>query len=684
MRWSWSGGHGLPAWLTTIGPAVAIIAVQVVLWPVSIGTFVSGVVLGLLGSLLALGMALVWRANRIVNFAQADLGTLPATLCLLLLEAAKLPFLLVLPIGLAAALLLGAIVELAIIRRFFNSPRLILTVVTLGISQLLVFCAVLLPRAFGEIPANRTFAPPFSFTFQIGVVVFDANDIMAAVFSIALIIGLVLFLRTTDTGVAIRASAERSDRANLLGIPVKRLQTQVWAIAALLSFVSVFFSAGVTSLSPGFAVSLTVLLRALAALVIGRMSNLVTIATTSVALGVLDGAIRANNADANLVAPILAVIILVALLLQRRGASRIDREDASSWKALAEVRTVPEELMRLPVVRVVKWAGLALALFLVILFPNVSGTGTVLKGGAILVFGMIGISMVLLSGWAGQVSLGQMAFVGVGGAVAAWATVDRHLDPLIAILTAGVVGALVAVVVGLPALRLRGLYLAVTTLAFALAMSSAVFNNAYWDWIPTGTFDRPTLLGRWSLDSATRVYYLGLVALVLTILAARGIRRSRTGRVLIAIRDNEAAASSYGISVVRAKLTAFALSGFIAAVAGAVFVFQQASFRPDSYDAGQSISVFIATVVGGLGTITGGVLGALYLRGAQWLLPADWQILASSVGVLLVLMLIPDGLAGVLFRIRDAWLRWLAERRGIKAPSLRGNAGETEELEQAA
>src|SRR6478609_1132468 len=181
MTSSWSTRGGAPTWLTTIGPAVAIIAVQLVLWPVSAGTFVSGLILGLLGSLLALGMALVWRANRIVNFAQSDLGTVPATLCLLLLEAAKLPFLLVLPIGFASALLLGAIVELAIIRRFFDAPLLILTVATLGVSQLLVFAAVLLPRAFGEIPANRTFTPPFHATFQIGVVVFDANDIMAVV-----------------------------------------------------------------------------------------------------------------------------------------------------------------------------------------------------------------------------------------------------------------------------------------------------------------------------------------------------------------------------------------------------------------------------------------------------------------------------------------------------------------------
>jgi branched-chain amino acid transport system permease protein len=260
--------------------------------------------------------------------------------------------------------------------------------------------------------------------------------------------------------------------------------------------------------------------------------------------------------------------------------------------------------------------------------------------------------------------------VGAGGAIAAGGTVDRGLDPLITMLAAGIVGAVVAVVVGLPALRLRGLYLAVTTLALSLAASAMVFDNPQVDWIPSGTFERPTILGRISLDSATRVYYLALVVLLLTIAAVVGLRRSRIGRVLVAQRDNEVAASAYGISVTRAKLCAFAISGFIAAVGGATFVFHQASFRAESYDAGQSLTVFAAAVTGGLGSVVGAVTGAVYARGAQWLLPGSWQVLASAVGVLAVLMIIPDGLAGLLFRIRDAGLRAVARQRGIDAPSL--------------
>jgi len=184
------------------------------------------------------------------------------------------------------------------------------------------------------------------------------------------------------------------------------------------------------------------------------------------------------------------------------------------------------------------------------------------------------------------------------------------------------------------------------------------------------------------------VYYLALVTLVLMALAAIGLRRSRSGRALLATRDNEQAAAAYGINIVRAKITAFAVSGFIAAVAGSVFVFHQASFRADSFFTGESLGVFIATVIGGVGTLWGAILGAVFLRGSQWLLPGNWALLATGAGSLFVLMVVPDGLGGILFRVRDRWLRWIAERRGIAVPSLRGNQGDAlepePEMEEAA
>jgi len=664
------GGILLPAWVRALVPAALLIVVQQIVWPMPIGTFVSGLIIGALGALNALGLALIWRANNIINFSQGDLGTLPATFVILTIEVWKLPYLAAAGLGVTSAVVCGAIVELAFVRRFFSSSRLILTMATVGISQLLGVAALLLPRIWDKPPANRTFDAPFAWTARIGSVIFDANDLIAALVAPALLVALVIFLRRTNVGIAVRAAAEGPDRASMLGIPVKRLQTVVWIIAAVLSFASVFLTAGITSLTPGFGVGLLVLLRSLAALVIGRMNDLLTIATSAVALGIVENGIRWSSSDANLLAPILTVVILVALILQRRGPTRA-ADDSSTWSVSVGVRGVPAELARLTEVRLVRWGAGVLMLGLVIWLPTMAGTGTTLKAGAVLVFATVGISVVVLTGWAGLVSLAQMAFVGAGGAVSAWAVVTRGYDPVVAILLGGVAGAVTATVVGLPALRLRGLYLAVVTLGLALSFSSAVFNNAYFDWIPVGTFDRPALFNRVRLDSATRVYYLALVVLILSGLAVNGLRHSRTGRVLQALRDNERAVTAFGVSVTRAKLTAFAISGFIAASAGAVFVIHQASFRSESYDAGSSIQVFASAVIGGLGSVTGAVVGAVYTRGAGWLLPGDWQFVASAGGALLVLMILPSGLAEFVFRLRDAWLRWVAGRHGIVAATLR-------------
>jgi branched-chain amino acid transport system permease protein len=232
-------------------------------------------------------------------------------------------------------------------------------------------------------------------------------------------------------------------------------------------------------------------------------------------------------------------------------------------------------------------------------------------------------------------------------------------------LVAGVLGAAVAVLVGLPALRLRGLYLAVTTLAISIAASEWIFSNRAVDWIPEGRFERPKLLYRLSLDSPLRLYYFALLVLVLMGIVLRRLRKTRTGRVLVALRDNESGVVAFGVNATRVKLSAFAVSGCIASVAGVVLVIHQAAFRQQSYGADESLLVFSATVVGGLGSLLGAVLGSVFQRGSQWLLPAPWSVLATGVGVLVVLLAAPDGLGGIVFRLRDRALAFAARRNNL-------------------
>jgi branched-chain amino acid transport system permease protein len=667
----------LPAALRPLGPfvpAIGIIALQLVVFPIGIGTWVLGVVVGMLTALVALGLALIYRSNRILNFAQADLGTVPVTLAVGLILASGLPYLLGLFVGLAASILLGVVVELAIVRRFFRSPRLLLTVATIGLSQLLIVCSLLIPRMWPEdrrdIFLRGRLPQPFHAQIEIGTQIFRGSEILAMVVAPLVLLGLVLFLRGTDVGVALRASADRSDRAALLGIPVRRLQTLVWGLAAALSFAGLFLQVSMFGYSGAGALSAGALVFALSALLIGRLDNLAAVAASAVALRILDQGVSAKYpSDVARIYLVLAVVLLVVLALRRVSTRRQD-VDGVTLHAADEVRPVPAELRRLPLVRVLRVLIPVVLVALAAALPLVLQPSQELKASTVAVYALIALSVVVLTGWAGQVSLGQMAFVAVGAAVGAVATVTWKVDLLVALLASGAAGAVVAVIVGLPALRQPGLYLAVTTLTFSLACSNFLLNRKEQDWIPKDAVAARPLFRHFDLSSEAAMYEVALGVVVLAFVAVAGIRRSRTGRALIAVRDNERGAAAYSIPVVRAKLTAFALSGFLAAVAGCLLVHVNRGYDEGPFVAAESLGIFTAAVVGGLGSLAGAIFGALYLNGGTWFLPAPWNLLPSAVGVLLVLMVLPGGLANLVYRGRDAMLRRLAARRGIVVASL--------------
>lgn len=666
-------GDRLRSALPTLVPPLAILAVQQVFFPVPAGIVLRGVLVGGLTALVALGMALIHRSNRILNFAQADLGGVPAVLVLMVMTAWGWSYAVAVPVGLVVALAVGALVELVVVRRFRRAPRLILTVATIGLAQLLAAAALLLPRLWSD---DQLLAPrieaPFAADFTISGIVFGANDILAMVVVPVTIAALAWFLQRTQLGVAIRASATSSERAEMIGVPVLRLQTLVWAVAGLLAFVATFLRAGILGLPVGSALSFGILLRSLAALLIGRMTNLTLVAASAIALGVLELGVAWNASSPLLIDPILAVVIVVALVVQRRGEGRSD-DVGSTWRAAEEVRAIPAALARVPEVRIGRVALGAGFAAIALVLPHLLSVDRSLRVSAVVIYGILALSLVVLTGWTGQVSLGQVAFFAIGAVVGAKASTDHDADLLVALFLASVAGAVAAVLVGLPALRRGGLYLAVTTFAFALATTSYLLNRRFFDWVPDQRVPRNPLFGRISIDSPTRMYYVALAGFALAVVAIRGIRRSRTGRVLISIRENERASEAYGVSPTRAKITAFALSGGLAGFAGCLFVQHQQAFGTGPYEPGQNFAVFTMAVIGGIGSIPGAILGAFFFKGSQWFLPADWQFVATGLGVLIVLLVLPTGLGGLVFRVRDALLRIVVRRRGLVVPSLVGD-----------
>jgi branched-chain amino acid transport system permease protein len=666
---------------------VVFLIAQAILLPMPLGVVIQGAIIGGLTALIALGIALIYRANRIINFAQGDLAAVPTVFAVVLIGAG-VHYLLALAIGILGAIALGAVIEFAIIRRFSKAPRLILTVATIGLAQALAGFALLLPillnngwpDIFTSTNVSSRLSPPFDWRFDVGTVVFSANDIIAVIVIVACVLGLSLFFRYTRVGIAVRASAESADRAMLLGIPVKRIGTIVWVIASVLAFASLFLRAGVVGLPLGSVLGPTILIRALAACVIGRMENLAVIFWAAIGLGILEQGIFWNFDRRALVAPVIFAVILVTLLVQRR-AKLARTDEQSNWQAVADVRPVPPELAPLPEVRWGFRGVYVLLIAIALALPMVLTVSRINLAATVLIYAMVAVSLVVLTGWAGQVSLGQIAFFGFGAAVGGSITTRFGWDISLALLGAALVGAFLAVIIGLPALRVKGLFLAVVTLAFAEATSRYFLNRGDFAWwLPTGRVARGDLFGVIPLGTETQYYYFALACLLMVMLMARQVRQSRVGRVIVGVRENERGAQAYGVNVVRAKLTAFAFSGFIAAFAGAVFVHHQRDLGIQPYDASESLAVFTMVVIGGLGSIPGGIVGALYVKGTQNFLPTELSFFASGIGLLLVLIALPGGLASLMYRGRDAYLRWVATRHKIMVPSLFADAADLDSI----
>lgn len=658
-----------PAIARVAVPAAAVLWLQVAFFPLPTGQWMFGLVLGAIGSLVALGMALIYRANRVLNFAQAELGTAPAVLVVGLVTLSGWPWLVAVPTGLAAAITLGAIVELAIIRRFTRSPRLILTVATIGLSQLLTFVSILLPRLWGVEILEGSLDVPWDIRISDGPPALTGDHLLALLVVPIVIGALAAFIRFTDVGIAIRASAESSDRAALLGVPVRRLETTVWVLATVLGYLGVVLRAGIVSLPVAATLSFGILLTALAAVVLGNLTDLVSVGVAAVAVGLLEQGVLYNEAD-EMVAPVIGAVIIVAMLVRRLGTGRAEADATSSWRASDELRPTPVELRALTEVRLARYGGLLLLVAGIVAFGLAASPSNQLKGVFVAVFVLVAASIVVLTGWAGQVTLGQMSIVAVGAVLGAKSLVEWDFDLSLAILLSGAGGALVAFVLGLPALRLRGPLLGVTTLAFAIASTQYLLNRSRNTFVNGERFARPRLFATIDLTSQASMYALAMVVAALGLLAVKCLRASRTGRVLLAQRDNDRAAASFGIGVARAKLAAFAVSGFLAGVAGCLYVVALGGYSEQPFEPAVSFNVFTAAVVGGLGSLTGAVLGALFLNGVRWFLPAEWQLLPSAVGVLFVLTALPGGLGELAYRGRDALLRRVADRRGLVVPSL--------------
>jgi branched-chain amino acid transport system permease protein len=457
---------------------------------------------------------------------------------------------------------------------------------------------------------------------------------------------------------------------------VSRIRSRAWVIAAGLSGATMIVGSMTAGATQVGTLGVETMVRILAAAVIARMVSFPVAVVSALTIGVFQNAVDWSFNAASLVDGILLGVIALAFALQRRHATRAERERDTAWRFGSEIRPTPAQMRMHPAVRAWRRNLLVVVFAAAIAVPWIMSPGqTTTATGAVLA-ALVGLSILVLTGWAGQISLGQVAFSAIGAYVAA---VSRAPFPA-AIVLGALAGAAAAVVVGFPALRLRGMQLAVTSLALALATSALVLDEHRLGRFLPSAIQRPHLLHD---DKA--FYEAALAILLVAVAGVRALRKSRFARALIAGRDNDQAAESYGIGLVRARLNAFALSGFLAALAGALLAYQQFGVQPASFAPEQSVRAFLWAVIGGLGAVSGPLLGALG-RGVTDMFAANSivQLLAAGLGGLLLLILAPGGLARVVFGARDAVLRRLAIRDRIVVPSLLADVRMEGERERAA
>ncbi|HEX3565317.1 MAG TPA: branched-chain amino acid ABC transporter permease/ATP-binding protein [Acidimicrobiales bacterium] len=665
------------------------------------GTFVLGMLNGLIISLLAVGFVLLYKANRFLNLASAQLGVLSA---LLLLKFVNdwgwnwwLTFVTCVLVGVATGLLVERFIVAPVRRRTKSPVRLL--ILTIGISQVLL-ALTYIP---GLAPVSQApFPQPFSSSVQLGGVVLSGMSLLTLIAVPLLLVLLTVFLEFTSLGKQIRAAAGNPDAARLCGISVSRVSLITWGMAGGLAAFAAILNGPTTSSFNAEALGPFLLMLTMGAAAFGAFVSFPIAVGGGLGLGLVYQIILAQTNNAGMAELAAFAVILLVVLVRGKAIGRAFATEGAAVPERPGLR-VPEALRDSPFLKHgVRWLiGLSMLVAAVFpVLPYFKSNQFLLV--LVLIYALVGVSLTMVVGWSGQVSLGHFALVGVGAYLTArwagqwgWSIVEL-------LLVAGMVGAVVMVAIGLPALRVRGLTLAVTTLGLAVIAPDWAYQQG---WLGGSTpFNEPVgtmtvLPGIGTIGSQLYLYYVVLVVLVLVVAAGATLRRSSVGRVMIAVRDNERAAASFGISPATVKLRVLALSGFVAASAGVFFAADWQSLSPTLFGSDVSIAVLAIPVIGGLGSIGGAVAAAVLLYMTTFFVgPHLSGVLGSvgqNVGFLLFLsgiavigsmMQFPTGIAG---KAQDLWQAYLFRKAaaatdaidlGAVPPATGGDGGDRESV----
>ena len=593
----------------------------------------SGLTIGCVYSLVGLGFALTLRSTELINFAQGEMVMLGAFIGLSVLVLTPLPYAAAFVVALVLTGLVGVGIEIVVLRRMLRrrSPLLNLLIATLGVSIIVQSLAILVwgrepiayPRIFDEAPVEF-----------LGLRVRSLNLWILGL-SLAAMGGLQFFLRRTLTGIAWRAASLDPSTASLYGVSQRRTVALTFGISAALGGGAGVLIAPLFFASTGLGYA--VIIKAFAAAALGAYGVVGTM-LGGLALGVVETftAGVVSSAYKNVITYGLLIIILMVFFRPLVPAGRSITEGP---------RVAPNALAVLFAGRRARVAGMAV---LVAVWLGVGWGGDtyalrIVNMALIAAIGVLGLQVIV--GLTGQFSFGHAAFYGVGAYCSALLTTKLGVPFVVALPLSGVAAALAGLVVA-PILRLSGHFLAMATLAMGEIIFLLIVNLK---WLTNGAYGiygipPPGAFG-FEVESEQAFFALISGVLLTVYLALRRIGASRFGRSLVAIRENELAALASGIPAARQKVQAFMIGTACAGLAGSLYAHYLAYISPDTFSFPTSVQFLTMVVIGGLGSLPGGIVGAIVVTMLPEYLRALAQYRLLVYGGLIVgfMMFLPGG-----------------------------------------
>jgi ABC-type branched-subunit amino acid transport system permease subunit len=658
----------------------------------------SGAVYGI----LALGLVLKHRAAGVIDFGHGAVAMFIAYVYLGLRENGALQFpWVIIPheirfgtavptwpailISLVYAVILGAIMYWLIYRPLRNATALTRVCASVGTMLGLEAIAVL---NYGTTAKSTPSILPTE-PLQIGGITVPSDRLWFAAIVIVLAAILAAVYKRTRFGLSTRASAENETGAALIGLSADRIGTGNWVIATVMAGIAGILIAPVSTVDP---TSYTLfIVPALGVALVARFTSFGVACAAGLVLGMLQSEITKLLSvwswlpQQGLPEALPFLLIMIAMTLLSRGVGARGTVGESHNPSLGR----PTH----PFIT----TGICFVVGVIVLVLLQGSLRAAFMASIVSI--CLSLSLVVLTGYVGQVSLAQMAFAGLSGFelshLAGGAGIPFPWSMLLASLLAVPLGLLI----GLPALRLRGVNLAVVTLAAAFAIDALLFNDdSFSGGLQGRSIPSPTLFG-WDIgiakgDAYPRVIFgvfLLVVVCLVGLLVAR-LRNAPAGRMFIAVRSNERAASAVGINVARTKLLAFGLSAFIAGLGGCLFAYQQQTISPPTFAVFTSLNLLAITYVAGVGRIAGAVVAGVMLSATGLMVSAldkafsigKYQLVVAGVLLTLTAIKQPNGIAaspppplvklGAWLSARLSWKPRPAPQRAVPGPRARVKA----------